>query len=137
MGVTMPGVTTDLETVLAKLRACAAQPLEQATAMPPELYSSAALYDHELKEIFAKEWLSPGRAADIPNPGDYLSFAINDQPVFSIRGDDGKIRSFSNVCLHRMMRLVDSKGSCTRLVCPYHAWTYDRSGQLLAAPIAR
>ena len=53
----MPGVTTDLQSVLAKLRACAAQPLEQATAMPPELYSSAALYDHELKEIFAKEWL--------------------------------------------------------------------------------
>src|SRR4051812_33996674 len=76
----------ELEHVLAKLRACAAAPLEQATAMPPELYSSPALYDRELKEIFAKEWLSPGRAADIPNPGDYISFAINDQPILSIRG---------------------------------------------------
>jgi phenylpropionate dioxygenase-like ring-hydroxylating dioxygenase large terminal subunit len=124
----------ELESVLGKLRRCAAAPLEQATAMPPELYTSAALYQHEQSAIFAKEWLSPGRAADIPNPGDYITFAIGDQPVFSIRGDDGQIRSFSNVCLHRMMKLVDGPGHCTRIVCPYHAWTYDNAGGLLAAP---
>ncbi|MFZ5791917.1 MAG: aromatic ring-hydroxylating oxygenase subunit alpha [Pseudomonadota bacterium] len=124
----------ELDRTLDKLRAIADADLEQATAMPPDIYRSAALYDLERREIFARDWLCVGLAADMPRPGDYLSFSINDQPLFVMRGQDGEIRGFSNVCLHRMMRLVEGRGSCQRLVCPYHAWTYDLDGRLVGAP---
>jgi phenylpropionate dioxygenase-like ring-hydroxylating dioxygenase large terminal subunit len=124
----------ELEVLLRRLVERAATPLERATAMPPEFYRSTALFERELDAIFAKEWLCPGRAADIATPGDYLTFSINDQSVFTVRGHDGAIHSFSNVCLHRMMRLLDGRGNCARIVCPYHAWTYDIDGRLLGAP---
>jgi choline monooxygenase len=122
------------ETLLAELTRLANGPLTAATAMPPGLYHDPAIFARERERLFARGWLCPGLAAEIPKPGDYLSFSINDQPVFVIRGDDDRIRAFANVCLHRMMRLVEGRGSCSRIVCPYHAWTYGIDGQLLAAP---
>nr|WP_298684885.1 SRPBCC family protein [uncultured Dongia sp.] len=130
----MVAASGELDILLAKLRLVAGKDLDRATAIPPELYRSQAMLDLERERIFAREWMSPGRAADLPNPGDYITFSINDQPVFTIRGRDGSIRSFSNVCLHRMMRLLDGQGHCSRIVCPYHAWTYDTDGTLVGAP---
>jgi len=130
----MVAASGELDILLAKLRQVAGKDLDRATAIPPELYRSQAMLDLERERIFAREWMSPGRAADLPNPGDYITFSINDQPVFTIRGRDGSIRSFSNVCLHRMMRLLDGQGHCSRIVCPYHAWTYDTDGTLVGAP---
>jgi len=120
------------ETLLAELARLANGPLTAATAMPPGLYHDPEIFARERDKLFARGWLCPGLAAEIPKPGDYLSFSINDQPLFVIRGEGG-IRAFANVCLHRMMRLVEGRGSCSRIVCPYHAWTYDTDGQLLAA----
>ena len=101
--------------------------------MPPEFYRRSDLLELERERIFATAWLCPGFAADVPNPGDYLTFTINDQPVFVVRGDDGQLRSFSNVCLHRMMRLVEMRGNCRTISCPYHGWCYDLHGRLLSA----
>jgi phenylpropionate dioxygenase-like ring-hydroxylating dioxygenase large terminal subunit len=122
-----------LDDILRRLGELASTPLEQATAMPPAAYHSEQQHALEKERIFAREWLCVGRANDIPNTGDYLTFSIADQPVFAIRGKDGAIRSFSNVCLHRMMRLLDGTGSCRRIVCPYHAWTYSLDGRLIGA----
>lgn len=124
----------EIEAALDALRAIADADFEQATAMPPDIYRSAAFHEWERNEIFAKDWLCVGLAAGLPKPGDYLSFSINDQPLLVLRGEDGEIRGLSNVCLHRMMRLVEGSGSCRRLVCPYHAWTYDLDGRLVGAP---
>lgn len=123
-----------IDTLLRQIGDLAAAPLGEATAMPPEVYRSAALYDLERERLFAKEWLCPGLAAEIPDAGDYLTYSINDQPVVTIRGEDGRIRSFANVCLHRMMRLLEGRGNRRRIVCPYHAWTYDIGGRLIGAP---
>ena len=123
-----------LDDILRRLTDLAATPVEQSTAMPPAVYHSEELHTLERDRIFAKEWLCVGRANDIPNAGDYLTFSINDQPIFSMRGTDGTVRSFSNVCLHRMMRLLDGTGNCRRIVCPYHAWTYGVDGRLIGAP---
>ena len=120
--------------ILRQIQALAATPLEQSTAMPPAAYHSEEFHALERDRIFGREWLCVGRAKDIPNTGDYLTFSINDQPVFSIRGKDDVVRSFSNVCLHRMMRLVTGQGNCRRIVCPYHAWTYSVDGRLIGAP---
>ncbi len=120
--------------ILRQLRTLAATPLEQSTAMPPSAYHSDELHALERERIFAREWLCIGRDRDIPNAGDYLTYSIDDQPVFAIRGKDGAVRSFSNVCLHRMMRLLTGQGNCRRIVCPYHAWTYSVDGRLVGAP---
>jgi len=126
----MPGV----DKLLPRLAALAALPPSESTALPPEFYHTEGLFELEQRQLFARDWACPGMAAEIPNPGDYLCFSIGDQPIFTIRGRDGEVRSFSNVCLHRMMRLLEGRGNRSRIVCPYHAWTYDTGGQLVGAP---
>ncbi len=126
-----------LDALLGQLADLAGTPLGQATALPPEMYRRPDVLERERDRIFAREWLCPGRAADIPGPGDYLTFSINDQPLFVVRGPDGAIRSFSNVCRHRMMRLLEDRGTCRTIVCPYHGWSYGLRGELLGAPHAK
>lgn len=123
-----------LETLMQSLAMSASKPLGEATAMHPGLYRSEDVLALEHEEIFAKEWLCLGRTSDIPNAGDYLTFAIGDQPVVAFRTSDGAIKTHANVCLHRMMRLLDGCGNAKRIVCPYHAWTYDIEGRLIGAP---
>jgi len=120
--------------LLDKLAGLADLPQGEATSLAPELYHSQEVYELERDRLFARGWVCPGLAAEVANPGDFLCFSIGDQPIFTIRGRDGVLRSFSNICLHRMMPLLEGRGSCTRIVCPYHAWTYETDGQLLAAP---
>jgi phenylpropionate dioxygenase-like ring-hydroxylating dioxygenase large terminal subunit len=122
-----------VESLLDTLAGLAATPFAQARPLPPELYHDEALFALEKERIFGRDWLCAGRAADIPNPGDHLTYRIADQPILVIRGEDGAIRSFSNVCLHRMMRLVEGTGNCRQIICPYHAWTYDLEGRLVGA----
>ena len=124
----------DVREALETLQSVAATPFAQSDTIPPLLYRSEDVHRLELERIFAKEWLCPGLAADIPNAGDYITFAMGDQPVFVMRGKDGVIRAFSNVCLHRMMQLVEGSGTCrNKIVCPYHAWTYDTEGHVIGA----
>lgn len=123
--------STDL---IAELRRSAALPLEQAIASPPGIYRSEEILALEMRRIFEQDWLCVGRTLDIPNAGDYTTFSLGDQPVVTVRTSAGEIRSHANVCLHRMMQLVDGRGHCQRLVCPYHAWTYDLDGRLIGAP---
>ena len=119
--------------ILDELARTACGPVESATALPKEIYHSSEIHALERRCIFARDWLCPGLAAEIPEPGDYLTYSIADQPVFIQRGDDGEIRTFANVCRHRLMELVQGRGTCRRIVCPYHGWTYDLSGRLIGA----
>ena len=123
--------TTDL---VAAIAARAATAPELALALPPAAYRDEGLHALERERIFRRGWLCAGVANDIPDPGDHLTFAIDDQPIFVVRGDDRVVRGFSNVCLHRMMRLVDGKGCARKFTCPYHAWTYDLRGRVVAVP---
>jgi phenylpropionate dioxygenase-like ring-hydroxylating dioxygenase large terminal subunit len=119
---------------VAELLDQVAIPFERARTMPPSVYTSPEFLDREIRDIFAKEWFSPGRASRLAKPGDYMSFELANQPIFVIRGKDGGIRAFSNVCLHRMSTLLEGEGNRHSIVCPYHAWTYDIDGRLRAAP---
>jgi phenylpropionate dioxygenase-like ring-hydroxylating dioxygenase large terminal subunit len=123
-----------LTALLAQLRDCATRPLEQAFAMPPGVYTSQAFLALELENIFQLEWHCIGRDRELPTTGDYLTLEIADEPILVIRDDAGAVRAFSNVCRHRMSRLLDGSGCATRITCPYHAWTYDLDGRLVAAP---
>ena len=73
--------------------------------------------------------------SEIVEPGEWRTIEYLGESVIVIRGDDGEVRAFSNVCRHRGSRLVDGDGGCSKvLTCPYHAWTYARDGRLVGVP---
>jgi phenylpropionate dioxygenase-like ring-hydroxylating dioxygenase large terminal subunit len=109
-------------------------PFARARAMPPAVYKDKDFLALELRNIFAREWVSLGRASAIPNPGDYLTFELAGQPIFVMRGSDGALRAMSNVCLHRMSTLLEGTGNRKLIACPYHGWTYNLDGTLRGAP---
>ena len=123
-----------LGTTLTALKELASKPLALATAMPKDMYVSPDICWLENERLFHGEWICAGRSDEIPNFGDYMSFDLCDQPLILVRGKDEGIHAMSNVCRHRMMRLVDGIGNKRKFTCPYHAWTYDISGNLVAAP---
>ncbi len=119
--------------LLAQLARSANGPLERATSAEPALYWNEDISAQEETAVFRRDWVCPGLAAEIPNPGDYLTFTIAGDPIFCIRDKSGEIKTFSNVCRHRMMQLLEGTGCTSRVICPYHAWTYDLSGRLVGA----
>lgn len=121
------------QALLAELAGVARLEPKQALTIPPACYRSEEIHKLELARIFRADWLCPGLAAEIPAAGDYLTFSIADQPIFTIRDGDGRIRSFANVCLHRLMPLLAGRGNSRRITCPYHAWTYDLDGKVIGA----
>jgi choline monooxygenase len=76
--------------------------------------------------------------ADLPalrTPGDYVAATIGASPVVVVRGHDGELRGFLNVCPHRGATIAEGSGNCGRqLRCPYHAWSYSTEGRLVGAP---
>ncbi len=119
--------------ILEGLSLVAHSTLEEAFTVPPAIYSDPEIATLELERIFRADWQCPGVASDIPNPGDYLTYSVAGQPIFIIRGKDGSVRSFANVCLHRMMTLLEGRGCSHRISCPYHGWTYDTEGKVIGA----
>lgn len=109
-------------------------PIEQASPLPGEVYTSQEWYDREMETIFRKRWLQVTREEEIPNPGDYVRIDILGEPLIILRDREGVVRALSAACQHRSAELVSGKGNCQRLVCPYHAWTYSLTGELLGAP---
>jgi len=103
-------------------------------ALPQALYNSAEAFDFDLKAIFGQSWLLAGFTAEIRKPGDYMAFSVGEWPVIITRGRDGTVRAFHNSCRHRGSILCENgHGNAARLTCPYHRWTYDLDGRLLAA----
>ena len=101
--------------------------------MPRAFYRAGALYEAELQTIWRGGWLFAGFAIEVPNPGDFLTLAVDGTPVVVIRGDDGTVRAFHNVCRHRGTQLCrEDAGHLRAIVCPYHSWTYSRRGELIA-----
>ncbi len=123
-----------LEQTLAKISTLANASLQETFSLPPEAYTSEPLHELERKKLFQKEWLCAGRTNSLKKAGDYFCFELDSQPVFVIRQKNNQFAAFANVCRHRMMTLLEGKGRCKRIVCPYHAWTYGADGNLVAAP---
>lgn len=103
-------------------------------ALPQGLYNDAEVFAFDMTAIYAESWLVAGFETEVRNPGDYLSLRIGEFPVLVVRGRDGEVRAFHNSCRHRGSILCgEGAGSAARLICPYHRWTYDLTGKLLAA----
>ena len=129
-------VTTDhsVEQLRKLLSSYRDQPMEGARALPANFYRSTGFFDFECDELLRREWLCLGREDQIPNPGDYFTVELLQEPLLIVRGDDGRVRTLVNVCRHRGKLVANGAGRARSFVCPYHAWTYDRSGKLMRAP---
>jgi choline monooxygenase len=110
------------------------RPLQQASTLPPHCYASDAWYAREIETIFRREWLCIGRVEQIPNPGDFFTRTLVEQPIIVVRDNAGEVRVHSAVCRHRGAIVSDGEGHCRAFVCPYHSWTYGLDGALLATP---
>ena len=103
-------------------------------SLPQALYLGDAAFAFDLDAIFARSWLFAGFTAEVRGRGDYLALTIGQWPVLIVRGRDGEVRAFHNSCRHRGSLLCKpGTGTVARLTCPYHRWTYDLDGSLLAA----
>jgi len=103
-------------------------------ALPPACFSDPEFHRFELDAVWGHDWFCLGRATDIPNPGDYSTVTVGDDPLLIVRQQDATVRVLANVCRHRGMLLAEGRGNALRIRCPMHAWTYDLSGRLISAP---
>lgn len=130
----------------------AARPLNRATTLPAQSYTSEDFFAWELDHLLRPGWLCLAHISQIPHPGDFLNLDLLGEPLIVVRAKDESIHVLSRVCPHRSMDIMpegfgyeghgpaearDGKADCghTRLfLCPYHAWTFELDGHLKACP---
>lgn len=107
--------------------------------LPSWTYRDAAFTRKEIEEIHTPAWHLLCHVSEMPNVGDYRSISLLGKRVFAIRGDDGEIRAFHNVCRHRAHEIVTAGAGHVdgQLQCAYHAWCYDRQGVLKGIAASR
>jgi phenylpropionate dioxygenase-like ring-hydroxylating dioxygenase large terminal subunit len=110
--------------------------VQEDFSLPGWIYRDADFLRAEKQQVFATSWQIICHLSDIPTPGDYHTLDFLGEPIVAVRGRDYGVKAFFNVCRHRASRLLDgASGHCPgRIVCPYHAWTYDLAGALVAVP---
>ena len=105
-------------------------------SLPAWLYTDPEFLAVETARILRPSWQIVCHESDIAGPGDWRTLAYLGENVVVVRGSDGTIRGFHNVCRHRAMRLVDGDSGCAKkLICPYHAWAYELDGRLTGVPM--
>ena len=110
-------------------------PIENANGLPNECYTNADYMDYEREKIFCNKWIVIGVASSIPNPGDARPYNLLGIPLILVRDKDMEIKVFHNVCSHRGFKLVDKPCTLKNVIrCPYHSWSYDLKGNLIATP---
>ena len=110
-----------------------ARPLEQASTLPGYMYADPAFHGFDVERIFAKSWQLICGAGKLAKAGDHVVAEIAGRPIILVRGEEGTLRGFFNVCKHRAGPLALTDGNAHQLQCKYHGWTYKLDGQLRAA----
>lgn len=108
-----------------------AQPVRSLEA---RYYTDPEIFRLERSGLFARTWQFAGHVSQVARPGDYFAFEIGGENLFCLRDRSGAIRAYYNVCQHRAHELVSGAGNAKLIVCPYHAWTYELTGQLRSGP---
>jgi carnitine monooxygenase subunit len=101
--------------------------------LPARHYVDPQIYAWEQEAIFARSWCYAGHLGALAEPGCYITCRIADENIIVIRGKDGVLRGFYNVCQHRAHELLRGSGKAKFITCPYHAWTYHADGRLRTA----
>lgn len=105
------------------------------SGLPGWSYHSPGLLDLEKEHVFRSHWQIVGHLSDLPAPGDYLTVDVVGERALLVRGRDGEVRAFHNMCRHRGSRVAaEPQGHCRNaLVCPFHGWVYNLDGTLRGA----
>ena len=103
-------------------------------SLAAKYYTNPEVFKLETNGLLARTWQFAGHSSQLKETGDYFTFDMAGESLFCIKGRDGEIRTFYNVCQHRAHQLVSGQGQTRVVVCPYHAWTYELTGELRAGP---
>jgi choline monooxygenase len=111
------------------------QPLAEASTIPASWYTNEELFELEERTVFARNWQVAARSDQVSSPGDYVTNEIAGEPVVIVRGSDGLLRGFFNVCRHHAAAVMTAaEGHAAQMRCPYHGWTYSLEGELKGTP---
>jgi phenylpropionate dioxygenase-like ring-hydroxylating dioxygenase large terminal subunit len=130
-GIAMTSQAANLDPKIAALMAGQ----RSGCSLPQEFYGGDPdVFHRDVERVLMRHWLCAGHESQAPKPGDYFLFEVAAESVIIVRGEDGVLRGFANVCRHRGSRVCSERsGNAKFLVCPYHAWTYGLDGRLQAA----
>ena len=110
-------------------------PLSEASTIPAPWYVDPRIAELEEMTVFSKTWQVIGRADQVSKPGQFVTSAVAGEPIVAVRGVDGQLRAFYNVCRHHAAKVVTEPcGNASILHCPYHGWNYGLDGSLKGMP---
>jgi choline monooxygenase len=110
-------------------------PLSEASTIPAPWYVDVRIAELENETVFRKSWQLLGRADQATKPGQFVSATVAGEPIVAVRGIDGELRAFYNVCRHHAAKVVTEPcGTASLLHCPYHGWNYSLDGSLKGMP---
>ena len=111
------------------------RPLAEAWTIPASWYVDERIERLERDAVFARSWQCIGHSHQVAAPGDFLTAEFAGEPVIAVRGNDGVLRAFFNVCRHHAAAVETRPEGRTHLLrCPYHGWTYSLQGELKGTP---
>jgi choline monooxygenase len=126
-------IQQNLQTVLVAYDANA--PLAEASTIPAAWYVDTRVADLETKTVFSKTWQMVGRTEQVEKPGQFVTATVAGEPIVVVRGNDGMLRGFYNVCRHHAAAVATEPcGQASILRCPYHGWNYGLDGSLKGMP---
>ncbi len=103
-------------------------------ALPQVFYKDPDIYQAEIKKIFNTHWLFAGHISQLPNIGDFFTLDVANESVIITHAPSGELKAYINICRHRGSRIcLEKSGSAKLFTCPYHAWSYNLDGDLVAA----
>jgi len=110
-------------------------PLSEASTIPAPWYVDARIAELEARTVFSKSWQMVGRVEQVQKPGQFVTASVVGEPILVVRGNDGVLRAFFNVCRHHAAAVVTEPcGQASILRCPYHGWNYGLDGSLKGMP---
>ncbi len=108
---------------------------DEGWSLPGWLYHDPEYHALEMARVLRPSWQIVCHVSDVAEPGQWQTLEFLGESMLVVRGEDGVVRAFANVCRHRGSKLVEGDSGCSkRLVCPYHAWSYRLDGQLVGVP---
>ena len=112
---------------------------DESNALPAEYFTDLEVFEMEKEKVLGEYWVYAGHATCISEPGEFFTRTVGNRQLIVLRGNDGEINAFDNVCAHRGSKMVEDTpmtdpGNAKRIKCPYHLWTYDLDGKLQSTP---
>lgn len=110
-------------------------PLAHASTLSGDFYTDPRVFHLERRTVFSRSWIAVGHTEEVAQPGQYLTCQVGGESVLVVRGEDGILRAFFNVCRHHAAHVLTQPcGRVERLKCPYHGWVYRLDGTFQSAP---